>query len=164
MSMYTLEFGILHRDCVVNELSRKYPNVKIVCLGGIVLDPDLSDGHTAEEILSVESSNETEILDSIRFLKEHDQIAETSIIEKTTGKTIVRLLASTVPVTGYCSEAVRKNRCYPLGLEIQMGGVEQWIVGSYEPSQLDALLEQLTTMGEIKYKNISKANWSELLN
>ena len=50
MSMYTLDFGIVHKDCVVNELSRKYPNVKIVCLGGIVLDPNLSNGLTAEEI------------------------------------------------------------------------------------------------------------------
>ena len=106
--MYTLEFGIVHQDCVVNELSRKYPSVKIVCLGGIVLDPNLSDGHTAEEILSIESSNETEILDSIQFLKEHDQISEISIIEKATGKSIVRLLASAVPVTGYCSEAELK--------------------------------------------------------
>ena len=164
MSMHTLEFGIIHHDCVVNELSRKYPNVKIVCLGGIVLDPHISDGHTAEEILSIESSNQTEILDSIRFLKQHDQISEISIIEKTNGKSIVRLLASAVPVTGYCSEAVRKNRCYPLGLEIQMGGVEQWVVGSYESSQLDSLLEQLSEMGEIKYKNISKSNWSALVN
>ena len=163
MSMYTLEFGIVHQDCVVNELSRKYPSVKIVCLGGIVLDPNLSGGHTAEEILSIESSNETEILDSIQFLKEHDQIAEISIIEKTTGKTIVRLLASAVPVTGYCSEVVRKNRCYPLGLEIQKGGIERWVVGSYESSQLDSLLEQLSKMGEIKYKNISESNWSALV-
>jgi len=163
MSMYTLEFGIVHQDCVVNELSRKYPSVKIVCLGGIVLDPNLSGGHTAEEILSIESSNETEILDSIQFLKEHDQIAEISIIEKTTGKTIVRLLASAVPVTGYCSEVVRKNRCYPLGLEIQKGGIEQWLVGSYESSQLDSLLKQLSNMGEIKYKKMSKSNWSDLV-
>ena len=163
MPIYTLEFGIVHQDCVVNELSRKYPNVKIVCLGGIVLDSDLSGGYTAEEILSIESSNETEILDSIRFLKEHNQIAEISIVEEATGKTIVRLLASAVPVSGYCSEVVRKNRCYPLGLEIQKGGVEQWLVGSYESSQLDSLIKELSNMGEIKYKNVSKTNWSNLV-
>ena len=163
MSMYTLDFGIVHKDCVVNELSRKYPNVKIVCLGGIVLDPKLSNGLTAEEILSIESDSETEISAAITFLREHAHITETLILEKSEGKTCVRLLASSVPITGYCSEAVRKNRCYPLGLEIQKGGVEQWLVGCYDRFQLDSLLEQLEEMGEIKYKNISEKNWSVLV-
>ena len=46
---------------------------------------------------------------------------------------------------------------------MQKGGIEQWLVGSYESSQLDSLIKELSNMGEIKYKNVSKTNWSDLV-
>ena len=47
--MHKLEFGIAHRGCIVNEMSKALPNVRFVCPGGFILP----DGY-ADEILSLD--------------------------------------------------------------------------------------------------------------
>jgi len=43
--MFQVEFGVAHRGCLVNELSRAFPDVRFICPGGFVA------GSSAEEVI-----------------------------------------------------------------------------------------------------------------
>ena len=44
--MFRLKFGIVHRGCLVNEISRALPDLRLICPGGFILGPN-----TVEEVI-----------------------------------------------------------------------------------------------------------------
>ena len=99
----------------------------------------------------------------LAFLNASPSIAESELLERTPDHAYVHLLSQTAPGAGYCSQVVEKNRCFRLGYEIQMDGVEQWQVGCAERSQAEGLLRDLPALGELKYGRITEASWSDLV-
>ena len=161
--MFKLEFGIAHRDCLVNELSREMPQIRLVCPGGFILDPKTNDGITAEEVIAVEGASQTEDQEVTKYLENHRGVVEVEILEQTTQSTFIRFLTCTRPETDYCSEAVRKNQCFSIGTEIQQTGIEQWEVCCYDRPQAEQLIEDLNEMGELKYHRIYETSWANML-
>lgn len=42
--LYSVEFGIAHEGCAVNEHSRAAPSVRSVCLGGFIVSAESAPG------------------------------------------------------------------------------------------------------------------------
>lgn len=156
--MFKLKFGIVHRGCLVNELSRAVPKVRFICPGGFVLGKS-----SAEEILVVDAPKEGEIQAVMNHLKANPGIAESEVLEQTADKAFIRILTSANPETGFCSEAVARQRGFRIGMEIQQGGVEQWEVGCLQRVQAERIVAELEGMGELKYHSIAEVSWHELL-
>jgi hypothetical protein len=155
--MFRLEFGIEHRGCVVNELSRAVPHVRLICPGGFILDD-----RSADEVLVLDKPEESDVDAVLDFLGRSDGIKEAKLLERTVDKAFVRILTTVAPDAGYCSEAVEGNHGFRLGYEIQQGGVERWDVGLLGRSQAEALVERLKGMGELKYHRVSEVSWAGL--
>ena len=155
--MFKLEFGIVHRGCLVNELSRAVPKIRFICPGGFILGPS-----STEEILAIDKPDEGDVQAVMGYLKGSPGIAEAEVVERTPDKAFIRILTSANP-EGFCSEAVARNRCFRIGMEIQHGGVERWAVGSFERAQAEQLLKDLAGLGELKYHSISEVSWQALL-
>ena len=155
--MFKLEFSIVHRGCLVNELSRELPQVRFVCPGGFILGPD-----SAEEVLALDDPTDSDVDSVMGLLRRSEDIAEVELLERTADRAFVRILTSSSPETGYVSQAVERNRCFRIGTEVQEGGVEQWVVGCLRRSQAEALVEELGSMGELKYHRLSEASWAAL--
>ena len=99
----------------------------------------------------------------LEFLSASPSIAESGLVERTPDHAYVHLLSQVAPAAGYCSQVVEKNRCFRLGYEIQMNGVERWQVGCEERSQANGLLRDLPALGELKYGRITDASWADLI-
>ena len=156
--MFLLEFGIVHEGCVVNELSRAVPDVRLICPGGFILD-----ANSADEIIALEKPTDAEVEAVLGFLEDSNSIAESSLVERTPDRAFVHLRSSAAPEVGYCSQAVERNRCFRIGQEIQLGGVEQWRVGCGARSNAEGLIEDLKGMGDLRYSRVSEASWNELI-
>jgi hypothetical protein len=156
--MYRVEFGVVHEGCVVNELSRAVPSVRLVCPGGFIVSAE-----SADEILALSHPTDAEVEAVLEFLSASPAIAESGLVERTPDHAYVHLLSQLAPAAGYCSQVVEKNRCFRLGYEIQANGVEQWQVGCAERSQAEGLLRDLPALGELKYGRITEASWADLI-
>ena len=156
--MFKLEFGIVHEGCIVNEMSRALPHIRLICPGGFILGPN-----SADEIIALDNPTDGDVESVLTFLRNAPTIPEASLVERTPDRAFVHLLSSKDPAVGYCSQAVYSNRCFRLGSEVQHGGVEQWKVGCKERSYADALVEDLKAMGELRYHRLSEASWEELI-
>ena len=156
--MFLLEFGIEHRGCIVNELSRAMPHIRMICPGGFILDAD-----TADEVIALDKPTDGDVQAVLGYLGDASTIAEVSLIERTPDRAFVHFLSPVAPEVGYCSKAVERNRCFRLGSEVQEGGVEKWRVGCKEHSYADGLVEELRGMGDLKYHNLREASWEELI-
>ena len=156
--MFKLEFGIVHEGCLVNRMSRALPSLKIVSAGGFILNPTQAD-----EVLIIENPTEEDVEDALSFLKNSGEIEVAKELERTEDKSFIRILTTAAPNTGYCSEAVAKNRCFNLNMEVQHNGVEQWLVGCLERSQADQLVEDLKKMGSLQYHRITESSWNDLI-
>ena len=156
--MYKLEFGIVHRGCVVNELSRALPDLRIVCPGGFVLP-----SNAADEVVVIDDAGDDDVQAVLDHLNSSPSIAEAHLLERAPDKAFIRIVSEGGPETGYCSEAVARNRGFRLVYELQHGGVENWKVGCLERSQAEQLVKDLQSMGELKYHHISEASWNALL-
>ena len=40
--------------------------------------------------------------------------------------------------------------------------MEQWIVGAEKLQYVESLVEELKTMGDLKFSNVTQASWNEL--
>jgi|GEM_PF-1586870 predicted DNA binding protein len=156
--MYRLEFGVEHRGCVVNEMSRDLPQVRLICPGGFILGKN-----NADEILILDNPTQADVDAVIQWLEDSPKITEVEVIERTEDKAYVGIMACADPPQGFCSGAVERNRCFRIGYEIQEGGVEKWTVGAKHRSYVDALVEELRTMGELKYHRVTETSWAELV-
>ena len=156
--MFKVEFGVVHRGCLVNQLSRAVPSVRFICPGGFILGPT-----SAEEILVLDNPIQQELEAVLDHLERDSGIAECSLLERSGDKAFVRILTSASPGEGYCSEVVANNRGFRIGMEIQQGGLEKWKVGCFERANAEQLLKDLARLGEIKSQSISEVSWQELL-
>ena len=121
--MFLLEFELVHRGCIANELSRAVPNVRMIAVGGFVLENRGDD-----EIIALDNPTETDIESAMDFLRSSDIIEQLSVIERSPDRAFIHLTSNAGPEVGYCSETVERNRCHKIGLEIQHEGVERWRV------------------------------------
>jgi len=153
--MYKLEFGIVHRGCIVNEMSGVLPAIRFLCPGGFLVSPT-----SVDEVLVLDNPSEQDIASVLDYLRSSPKIAESELLERLPHRAVIRMLTSTVSETS-CSDAVAKHRCFLLE-EFHEGGVEQWKVGCRDRSQAEALVEELKTMGELKFHSISKVSWKAL--
>ncbi len=157
--MFLLEFGLVHRGCIANQLSQAVPNVRMIAVGGFVLE-----NRGADEIIALDNPTDAEVDAAMDFLRSADIIDEVSVIERSGERVFIHLISNAGPEVGYCAEAVERNRCHKIGLEIQHGGVEQWRVRATQPAYLESLVEDLRGMGELKYHKISQeGSWEELI-
>ena len=156
--MFKVEFGVVHRGCLVNQLSRAVPSVRFICPGGFILGPT-----SAEEILVLDKPSDQELQAVLEHLEQAAGIAESQLLERLVNKAFVRILTSASPEKGYCSEVVAKNHGFRIGMEIQEGGVEKWKVGCFERGHAEQLLKDLALLGEMKAQSIREVSWQELL-
>lgn len=156
--MVKLEFGIVHEGCLVNELSRALPEVRLICPGGFVLSPS-----SVEEIIIIDQASEEKIEVVLDHLHGMAGIAEAELLEHSGDRAFIRILTAVNPDTGFCSEAVARNRGYRIGMEIQDGGLEIWKVAFVRASDAQQLLQDLESMGQIKCHTISEVSWQALL-
>jgi len=156
--MIKVEFGIVHEGCLVNELSRALPEVRFICPGGFVLGPS-----RVEEVIIIDQADETAIEAVLAELRQMSGISEAELLEYVGDKAFIRLLATVTPHTGFCSKAIERNRCFPIGMEIQHRGIEHWKVGCARTSDAEQLIEDLKPLGEIKYHSVSEVSWRVLL-
>ena len=156
--MYKLEFGIVHRGCLVNEISRALPEIRLICPGGFILGRN-----TVEEVIILDRPREKDTDRLLEGLKAKDGVAEVELLEQTPDKAFIRILTSVNPDAGFCSEAVTRNRGFRIGMELQEGGVETWTVGCIRRSDAERLVEDLKGMGDLKYHTIREASWQALM-
>lgn len=156
--MVRMEFGIVHEGCLVNELSRALPEVRLICPGGFILGPS-----SVEEIIVIDQPGQTDVEAVLSHLRAMAGITEAELLEHTGDRAFIQITVTALPGTGFCSEAVVRNRCFRLGMEIQQGGVEHWKVGCARASDARQLLEDLKSLGELKYHSVSEASWEALL-
>ncbi|MAE60840.1 MAG: hypothetical protein CMJ49_05715 [Planctomycetaceae bacterium] len=155
--MYQIEFGIVHRGCLVNELSRALPRVRMICPGGFILGPK-----SVEELVVLDRPSEEEVKAVLDHLDESDGIAEAQVVERSADKVYIYFKAIETPES-FCSQVVERNRCLKIGMEIQSGGVEQWKVGCVERADAETLIEDMKELGELTYTKITETSWENLL-
>ena len=156
--MLMVEFGIVHDGCVVNEMSRALPDIRLISAGGFTLSPTGVD-----EVLAIESADDGDIATVVEHFQHTPGITHVDVLERTPDKAFVRIRATVDPPGGYCSQTVERNRCFKLGKETQHGGVERWKVGCYDRAQAERLVEDLKKLGELKYHKISEVSWEALV-
>lgn len=156
--MVKVEFGIVHEGCLVNELSRALPEIRVICPGGFVLGPSLVD-----EVIVIDQADDKAIKAVMNELDQMAAIKEAELLEHVGGKAFIRILVTVSPDAGFCSEAVQRNRCFRIGMEIQHQGIEHWKVGCARASDAQQLIEDLPALGEVKYHSVSQVSWQMLL-
>ena len=154
--MFKVEFGVVHRGCLVNEVSRELPKLRIICPGGFVR------GDSVEEVIVLDGAGGSEVAAVIKYLEASPKVVEVEMLEQTRGKTFIRFV-TTSPPEEFCSRVVEKHHGFPLGMEVQRGGVEMWRVGVARREQAQGLLDDIEALGEVKHASISETSWEELL-
>ncbi|MBM4436421.1 MAG: hypothetical protein FJ029_04120 [Actinobacteria bacterium] len=156
--MVKLEFGIKHRGCLVNEASRALPDLRILAPGGF-----LHGAKGAEEILVIDRPGPHDVDRFLNHFRGAPGIATVELLERTPDKAFFRVYVTQNPPDGFCSEAVFRNRGLRVGLEVQVGGVEQWTVACFRREDAENLVRDLQGMGDLTYHRIGEASWGELL-
>ena len=154
--MFKAEFSIIHRGCLVNELSRNFPEICFICPGGFIL------GSSVEEIIVLDKPKEGEVQAVLDYLKTSYKVKTVKLLERDANKAFISFECNTLPEK-FCSGIVSGNRCFRIGMEIQHGGLEIWRVGCAERQHAEHLLEELKEVGELKHSLISEVSWNELL-
>ncbi len=155
--MYQVEFSIIHRGCVVNELSRTFPTLRFICPGGFVTGPS-----SVEELIVLDNPSDRDIEQVMGFFEKITEIDHLELLERTADKAFIYFRSLSLPET-FCSKVVEKNRGFAIGMEIQQGGLEKWKVGCPERGNAEQLLTDLELLGELKQASISQTSWQELL-
>jgi len=156
--VFKVKFGLEHRGCLVNELSRQFPDVRIMCPGGFHMD----DGNV-EEIIAPFVTKETVIKDIISFLDKDSRVLEVELLEKNNGFAFIRFTSRVLQGATFVSDVVAKNRFFRIGVEEQSGGIERWTVGCVLEENTQKLLAELKTIGELKYGEVTKGSYKELI-
>lgn len=159
--MFKVKFGVKHWGCLVNELSREFLDVRIICPGGFRTNKGNVDG--VEEIIAPFTIKETLIKQIISFLDKDSRVLQVEVLEKNNGFTFIRFTAIVPPEAQFVSDVVTKNKCFRIGLEEQSEGIESWTVGCVLKEDAQKLLAELKTIGELKYGEVIKGSYKELI-
>ena len=87
--MFKLEFGIVHKGCLVNRMSRALPELRIISAGGFIPGPDQAD-----EILILEDADDDDLDAALGFLRDSGEIAELDVVERTPKRAYIRILTT----------------------------------------------------------------------
>ena len=155
--MIKVEFWIEHEGCLVNELSRAFPEVKLLCPGGFVVSPSL-----VEEVIVADGASEDAVERVVEHLRGVDGIRSAEVVERNNGRSFIHITVTKVP-EDFCSAVVRRNRCFPIGVEKQEAGQEKWVVGCLHREQADRMLEELGKLGNITHQKITEESWNAIL-
>ena len=155
--MYQVEFAIVHEGCVVNELSRTFPKLRIICPGGFVTGPS-----SVEELVVLDKPSDKDIEKVMGFFEKLSGIDRVELLERTADKAFIYFRSQRLPET-FCSKVVERNRGFRIGMEIQEDGLEKWKVGCVTQSDAEQLLKDLQFLGELKHTSIAQASWQALL-
>ncbi len=155
--MYQVEFAIVHEGCVLNELSRTFPKLRIICPGGFVTGPS-----SVEELLVLDQPSDEDMEQVMGFFEKLTEIDHLELLERTADKAFIYFRSQRLPKT-FCSKVVERNRGLRIGLEIQEDGLEKWKLACVTRSDAEQLLKDLQFLGELKHTSISQVPWQELL-
>lgn len=156
--MIKLKFGVVHKDCLVNELSREFSRLKIVCPGGFQ-----TGKKSVEEIIALATKDKRKVKTVIDYLKSRQCVSKVALLKRTGRFTFLLFTTKSIPTTGFVSTAVTKNRCFRLAPEVQEGGIEKWVVGCVSRDCVKQLKTDLAQLGELKYAKVSNVSYSELI-
>jgi len=154
--MFRVEFSVVHTGCLVNETSRRFPDLGIICPGGFI------EGDTVEEMIVLDNPTDDEVADVVAHLDASEKTTEVELMERTPARAFVRFVVAGLPER-FCSQVVEKHHGFPIGMEIQRGGLEIWRVGCARRAQADAMLEEIAELGEVKHSAVAETSWEELL-
>jgi hypothetical protein len=155
--MFKVEFAIVHEGCLVNELSREFPEARFICPGGFI------QGQTGVSELIVIEDSDTELVAAVvSSLQKRPEIENVRVLERTGDKAFVYFKSSRLPET-FCSQVVQRNEGFPIGREIQEDGLEKWTVGCVEPEHAEQLLKDMAPLGTIVQESITETSWQTLL-
>ena len=155
--MYKVKFAIVHKGCVVNELSRTFPKLRIICPGGFVTGPS-----SVEELVVLDKPCDKDVEEVMGFFGKLSEIDNVELLERTADKAFLYFRSQRLPKT-FCSKVVETNSGFRIGMEIQEDGLEKWKVGCVTLSNAEQLLKDLRSLGELKDTSISQVPWQELL-
>jgi len=155
--MFKLEFGIIHHHCPSNQLSRQFPELRIINPGGFVLGPNL-----VEEIAVIDQATDESVADVLQYISETPKYVECELLERTAHRAFIRWRADCIPEE-FCSQVVERNRGFKIGMEEQRGGLEHWMVGCYDRQQAEQLVEDLKAIGDVEYSRIHEESWQSAL-
>jgi len=154
--MFRADFSIVHRGCLVNELSRRLPHIRFICPGGFV------EQTSVEELIILDNPTDDDVRAVTGFLEAASGVTQVDLLERTPDKAFVRFVSTALPET-FCSQVVARHHGFRIGMEIQKDGLEIWRVGCVERRQAEAMLKEMATLGQLKHSAISEASWQELL-
>ena len=154
--MVKVEFSLVHRGCLVNELSRTFPDVRLICPGGFIADT------SAEEIIVLDNPSPAQVEQVMAYLEASPKVVQVELLERTADRAFIRFVTRSLPEQ-FCSKVVEKHHGFRLGMEVQEGGVEVWQVGCARRKQAEELLEEIGSLGEVQHSSISEASWAELV-
>jgi hypothetical protein len=155
--MFEVTFSIIHDGCLVNELSRRFPEVRFVCPGGFVLGAS-----AVEELIILDAPSDSQVQSVMAHLEALDEIASVRLLERTGDGAFVYFRSTRVP-RAFCSQVVERNRGFRIGFEIQQNGLEIWRVACVERAHAEQLLVDLADLGQITEHSIKEVSWQELL-
>ena len=155
--MFKVEFEIRHEGCLVNELSRALPDIRLICPGGFILGAS-----SVAELIVVDSSSDEDVGAVMDFLEGLPEVERVELLERNDGKAFIYFKSLRVPKT-FCSQVVEKNHGFRIGMEIQEDGLEKWTVGCVERSDAEQLLSDLAALGELARQSITEGSWQALL-
>ena len=98
--MLRVEFSVVHTGCLVNETSRRFPDLRIICPGGFI------DGDTVEEIIVFDSPTDEQVTDVMAHLEASEKTTEVELIERTAARAFVRFVVTGLPER-FCSQVDR---------------------------------------------------------
>ena len=153
--MFRVEFSMIHRGCLVNEMSREFPELRIICHGGFV------EGDSVQELVVLDKPTEKDVRDVLDFLEASPKVTEAALLEQTAEHAFVLFVCDSLP-DAFCSRVVQKHHGFPIGMEVQRDGLEIWRVGCAERADAERLVEEIAIMGDLKHSSISSGSWEEL--
>lgn len=155
--MFKVEFEMGHEGCVVNELSRALPKIRLICPGGFILGPS-----SVAELIVVDNPSDEDVRAVMGFLEALPEIDRVQLLERTGDKAFIYFKSLRMPKT-FCSQVVERNHGFCIGMEIQEDGLEKWTVGCVERSDAEQLLSDLEPLGEVTRQTITEGSWQALL-
>jgi len=155
--MYKVEFSIVGQDSPINSLSKAFPNLKIVSLGGFDLDET-----SAEQFAAIRPHDANELKAVLEYLATAPGFEGFELLEQTDDQAFLRWQAACAP-ENFNSRIVQENQCFKIGMEALQNGKEKWTVGCTTEEQAQRLLDELGELGELTSSEISEDSWQLVL-
>ncbi|MDP6450663.1 MAG: hypothetical protein QF773_07595 [Lentisphaeria bacterium] len=155
--MYKVQFSIVGQDSPINSLSKAFPSLEIVSLGGFDLDET-----SAEQFAAIRPDDADELKAVLEYLATAPGFEGFELLEQTDDQAFLRWQAACAP-ENFNSRVVQENQCFKIGMEELQNGEEKWTVGCTTEEQAQRLLDELGELGELTSSEISEDSWQLVL-